>query len=993
MKKVLLALSFLMVIGLGNLLAQAQTVTGTVTGSDDGMPIPGVSVFVKGTTVGTVTQPDGTYSLRVPDDAETIVFSFVGMQTQEIPYEGQSTIDVQLVSESFAMDEVIVVGYGVSRKEANTGAVSVVKNESLQDVPEVSFDKMLSGKMPGVMVTGTSGQPGSASQIRIRGISSLNAGNEPLYVVDGVPVMEGDQSYFTNTSNALAMINPNDIESISVLKDAAAASIYGSRAANGVILITTKSGKAGKTNVRLRASYGVTSLTNDNDYGTMNPEQLVTYMRDAVINAGGDPDDPTGGDMYVPYSLLNKPQVNWLDALSRNGNVNEYELSVSGGSEKTRHFTSALYSMTEGTFYGVDYEKFQVRSNIDHDISDRISMGAKINLFHSEANDVAMQSLYYANPIFAGMNILPWTPLKNEDGTYNLDIPENANTNPRATAEYDDQWEKQNRVHTTLYAEAELVNNLKFKTTNAVEYTDGEGRRYWSPEADYSGTATLQVSNSKYMQLTTSNTLTYSSLIGDDHNITGILGFEALSNYYNSYYIYTPDVDPLIPYPNTGVADSDEGDYDEEKYTMQSFFGILDYSYAGKYYLKLSLRTDGSSKFGSNNRWGTFYSVGASWNIHNENFMDGIDPINVLKLRASYGVNGNDNIDTYEQWGVYAPVSYNGTGGMEPDQPSNPDLTWEVNTSYNGGLDFTVFKRVSGSFDYYYRKTTDMLLDRPLSRTSGFTSLRQNIGELSNKGFEAIVNVNILDAPVKWDVGVNVAHNKSEILDLGGEEQFLNADNPRILHKVGESLYSFYLRDYAGVNPANGEALWYTEDGKLTNVYADAPRKIVGSPEPDFTGGFNTNVSWRGISLNATLEFKVGNDVLIEENRYLNSDGYNWGSNQANTALDYWKEPGDIARNPKPIAKNTTNSAGFYNSRWMQDGDYLRIKNISLSYTIPKNLVERVYLGNVRIYASATNLFTFHKVDFFDPERGVEGTGFGIYPMTKSLVGGLEISF
>jgi TonB-linked SusC/RagA family outer membrane protein len=991
MKKVLLALSFLMVFGLGSILAQAQTISGTVTGSDDGMPIPGASVFVKGTTVGTVTQPDGTYSLNVPEDAETIVFSFVGMETQEIAYEGQSTIDASLASEFFAMDEVIVVGYGVSRKEANTGSVSNIGSESLQDVPEVSFDKMLSGKMPGVMVTGSSGQPGSSSQVRIRGISSLNAGNEPLYVVDGIPVMQGDQGYFTNSSNALAMYNPNDIESITVLKDAAAASIYGSRAANGVVLINTKNGKAGKTSVKMRTSYGVTSLTNDNDYGIMNPNQLVTYMRDAVVNAGGDPDDPTAGSMYIPKSLLDKKQINWLDALTRNGSIHEYELSVTGGNESTKHYTSGLYSKTEGTFHSIDYEKFQLRSNIDHKISDIFSMGAKINMFHSDANDVAMQDLFYANPIFAGSLILPWTPMKNDDGTYNLDIPENANTNPRATAEYDDQWEKQNRIQTTVFADAKITNSLTFKTNNSVEYTDGEGRRYWSPEADFNNYAVLQVSNSKYTQLTSSNTLTYANLLGEEHSITGILGQEVLVNDYNSYYGYG-DVDPNIPFANTIVSGDPKTtvDYEQERYTMQSFFGIADYSYDGRYYLKLSLRTDGSSKFGSNYRWGTFYSAGTSWNIHNETFMEEIEPINMLKLRASYGVNGNDNIGTYEQWGVYGPVSYNGISGMAPEQPSNPDLTWEVNTSYNVGLDFIVLNRISGTLDYYNRITSDMLLDRPLSRTSGFIELRQNIGEIENKGFEALINVNILDAPVKWDIGGHIASNQSEILDLGGEEQIIDS---RLIHRVGESLYSYYLRDYAGVNPANGEALWYREDGSITNVYADAERKIVGSPEPDFIGGANTNVAWNGLALAVNLEFKIGNQILIEENRYLNSDGYNWGSNQASTAVDYWKKPGDITRNPIPIANNTTNSSGFRNSRWMQDGDYLRIKNVSLSYNLPNFLIDQARLKNVRIYASATNLFTFHGVDFFDPERGDDGLGYGIYPMTKSLMGGLEITF
>jgi TonB-dependent starch-binding outer membrane protein SusC len=434
----------------------------------------------------------------------------------------------------------------------------VVGDRDLQDVPELSFDKMLAGKVAGLQVTGTSGQPGAATQVRIRGSSSLNAGNEPLYVVDGVAIMEGDQTYFTNTGNALAMINPNDIQSISVLKDAAAASIYGSRAANGVILITTKAGTTGESKVNFRASYGVTSLANDNNYGPLNPEQLIEWMRDAVRNSGRNPDDPTNGGYYVPYSLADGPQYNWLDEVTRLGSVNEYQLSVRGGNEKTQHFTSALYSSTEGVFKGIDYTKYQVRSNIDHAISDKLKMGVKLNAFHSSANDMAMQSLYYVNPIFAGMTINPWTRPYNDDGTFNLIIPENLNTSPLATAAHDDQWEIQNRMQGNAYVEWEPLAGLKFKSTNAIEYTDGEGRRYWSKEADFAGNATLQVSRSKYSQITSSNTASYMKYF-NDHSVSLLGGFEAIDNMNNSYYIYSPDVDPNIPFPNTSTAEGDEG--------------------------------------------------------------------------------------------------------------------------------------------------------------------------------------------------------------------------------------------------------------------------------------------------------------------------------------------------------------------------------------------------------------------------------------------------
>ncbi|MFO7670573.1 MAG: TonB-dependent receptor [Bacteroidales bacterium] len=987
MKRLSILFALLMFVSFG-LQAQGTEITGSVVSAADGSALPGVTVIVKGTTVGAVTDFEGKYSIGVPDGKGTLLFSFVGMQTQEVAIGNSTIINVSMEVDAVNMDEVVVVGYGRATREASTGSVSVVKSDQLQDVPELSFDKMLTGKVAGVQVTATSGQPGAASQVRIRGTSSLNAGNEPLYVVDGIPVMEGNQTYFTNTGNALTMINPNDIESITILKDAAAASIYGSRAANGVILITTKSGKSGKSNINFRASYGVSSLANDNHFDIMTPEQNVEYNRAAAVNAGADPDDPSS-PFYYPMSLLEQPMNNWLKASTRLGNLQNYELSVSGGTEKTSHYTSGSYSNSEGVFHGIDFKKYQLRSNIDHSISDRLKMGVKLNAFHSESNDVAMQAMYYVNPLFAGMFLQPWTPIYNEDGTYNMDIPEWGNTNPRATQEYDDQYELQNRLQGTVYVEWEPVTGLKFKTNNAVEYTDGEGRRYWSAEADAQGNATLQVSNSKYAQITSSNTVSYGKYF-NDHNFNILGGFEAIDNSYNSYYIYSVDVDPAIPYPNTGTAETDDGDYEETRYTMASFFGILDYNYASKYYFRASVRTDGSSRFGINNRWGTFYSFGASWNLHNEAFLENMNAIDALKLRLSYGVNGNDRIGDYEHWGIYGPVSYNARTGMAPSQPANPDLTWETSTSYNIGIDFGFLQRISGTLEFYNRITSDMLLDIPLSRTTGFTSLRQNVGEMKNMGVEALIDVTIVDGPLFWSVGFNMAANRSEILNLGDQEEIIDS---RIIHRVGESLYNYYLYNYAGVNPLNGEALWYNADNELTNLYSEANKIIAGSPEPRFLGGFNTQLSWMGFDLNINFEYKLGNQVLVEELHYAASDGFWWGVNQSNIVMDYWKEPGDITKTPKPIANNTTNSNGYYNPRWMYDGDYLRVKNITLAYTLPSRLTQNMKISQLRIYGSAVNAYTFHSVDFWDPERGVEGGGFGIYPMTKSFVIGLDLTF
>jgi TonB-linked SusC/RagA family outer membrane protein len=992
MKKLLL-LFFVFCSFVLSAAAQQKTITGTVKGADDGLPVIGATVLVKGTTIGTATDLNGKFQITASDGA-TLEFRYVGMRTKEVVIGASNILDVTMEYDVLGVDEVIVVAYGTQRREAKTGSVSVVNNDKIQNIPETSIDRMLAGKVAGVVISSSSGQPGGNTEVRIRGTSTILAGSQPLYVIDGIPVMEGDQNFYTNTSNTLSSLNPNDIESVSILKDAAAASIYGSRASNGVILITTKTGKAGKSKVSFRTSTGIDKLANDNNYLPMSAKEYLQYARDAITNAGLNPDDPSNGNYYYPLSLLNEPTTDWYKTLTRAGKIYDAEINVEGGTENTSHYFSGNYESNEGVFYGVKFEKFQIRTNLDHKISNKLKMGTRINATHTITNDVPMQDMYYANPLFGSFMLSPFSKNMNDDGTYNLVMPENGNTNPRATAEYDENWEKQYRINGNIYLEWKIISGLTLKTTNNFELADGEGRRYWNPKANYGYTkGYLQSSRTQFIQTTTSNTLNYQKAISD-HNVQVIAGQEATKYTNNAYSVTSPDVDPSIPYISTGTSTNDDADYGESAYTLLSYFGVLYYNFQGKYFLQGSIRTDGSSKFGADNRWGTFWSLGGSWNMHNETFMKNLGFVNQLKLRASYGLSGNFNIGYYDQYGLYTTNQYNGVTGTAPLQPANTDLGWENNREYNFGLDYTFFDRFSGSFEVYSRTTEDMLLNYPLSRTSGFTSIRQNIGKLSNKGFEFLIDASVLKGKdLKWNVGFNLAHNKSEILNLGKDEQFLNPDNSRIVHKVGESLYSYYLYDYAGVNPANGDALWWTEDGELSNKFSDARRFIAGSPEPKLTGGMSTNLSWKGIVLDLGLEFKYGNKVLIEEMHYSNSDGFSWLNNQANTGNDYWKKPGDITRNPKPIADNPTLSSAYRNTRWMFDGSYLRVKNITLSYTLPKAVVSKLKLQNLKIYGSAVNMYTFHNVDYFDPERGVQGGGYGIYPQTKKYVFGLELSF
>jgi len=610
MKKKLTMVLALFFVGIGFLTAQTL-VRGTVV-DDTGEPAIGATIQVQGTTQGTVTDIDGNFTLSAPADG-VLIISYVGYQTQEVPVS--PNVRVVLTTDTELLDEVVVVAYGTVTREAKTGAVSTVSGANISDAPVVSLDKALGGKIAGVSITSSSGQPGAESSIRIRGTSSINAGNNPLWVVDGIPVLTGSASYFLNTGNVLSSLSPNDIESITVLKDAAAASVYGSRAANGVILVTTKSGREGRTSFSVRARYGTSWLANDNDFGVMNAEQLLTYQRDAAINAGHNPDDPTS-TYYRPKEILSRPLTNWMDHLSRMGNLQEYEMSATGSTAKAKYYSSLAYNKTDGVFYGVDMNKITGRINADYKLTNSLETGARVNLSYTEGNDIPMQSLYYSNPVFAGMMILPWTPAYDDDGKHNSNITENSNTNPRAVAEYDDQFAKSYQLLGNMYLQWKPISQLTLKTTNAIETINSDGRRFWAAETS-SGTATLQTTLDQRVQLTTSNTATYNDLFDEVHSVRFMLGQEAMRYSRQYLYAYAPDVNPDIPYVQTAPQTGVEASQELSARTMLSFFGMLDYNYSDKYYLQASLRSDGSSLFGSENRWGTFYSVGASWNIHN----------------------------------------------------------------------------------------------------------------------------------------------------------------------------------------------------------------------------------------------------------------------------------------------------------------------------------------------------------------------------------------
>ena len=995
-------------------LAQNK-VSGIVTDSATGETLAGAAIMVQGTRTGAAADASGVYTISVaaPQSA-VLVVSFFGYKTVEIPVAGRSVVDVALDLDATVLDDVIVVAYGTIRREAATGSVSAVKGESLAAAPATSVDKMLSGKMAGVQLSSYSGQPGSTTTIRIRGTSSINAGNEPLWVVDGIPIIADDNralsNYGVGGGTNTAFLNPNDIESITVLKDAAAASVYGSRAANGVILVTTKSGKSGQARFTARAKYGVQQLANDNNYRPMTGEELIGYWRDAAVNGGYDPDDPSSA-YYVPWSLLENGTHNWYKDLTRLGSMQEYEVNATGGNNRGSYYSSLSYHKNQGVYYGSDYSRFSARINADYKLRDGLSTGTRLNVSYNNSNSGPMGSSYYINPAFAMFRLLPWTPMYNEDGTF-TNPSENAGYNPMANATYDENNDKEFRFNGSMFLEWKPLRQLSLKTTNGAEVSTIDSRGYDNPLADPDGEAYLTTYRIKEVRYTTSNTATYQDTFAGRHSVRALLGQEAMLNTYDYLGVSSPNVDPAIPYPTTSTQAQDQGTYGYSQYSLLSFFGVLDYNYNETLFASASIRADGSSLFGSQNRWGVFWSVSGSWNIAKEKFMKASGKwLSQLKLRASYGVNGNNNISTYRAYGVYGTTQYNGVTGMVPSRPDNPNLSWEKNKTWNVGLDFGFLDdRITGSVDFYSRLTTDMLLSKSVPYTTGFGSNFMNTGSLRNRGVEIMIDGTILrNRDWNWTVGANVAFNRTKVLDLAGSG-FLEATDPRrgndtpVRIVEGMSLYNFYIRDYAGVNPSNGEGLFwhheFDEDGNiipgqstLTSNRANGSYIYAGSPEPKATGGFNTNISWKGLTLSAFFEFVYGNKVMTG-NWYITDGEDVFSQNSQSSALNYWKQPGDTGVYPKPIAGGSNVWYAGYSTRFLEDGSYLRIKDVTLSYNLPEKWVKAIKMSGVKLYVSALNPYTFHHVNAFDPEMGPVGYAYGgNHTMVKSFVGGVEVSF
>ena len=1014
MRKLLLALTAILFFA-GESFAQ-KSVAGKVT-DVNGNPIANVSVLLKGTNTGTTTKADGTFSLTVPSTAKELVFTSVDMAPETVVIGSQSVINITMKTQEKVISEVIVVAYGTQKKADLTGSVATVKGSDIENKPFTSIDKALQGQVAGLQSVAASGAPGANQIIRIRGISSISASNAPLWVIDGVPVLSNDVSRLTTTANILSTLNPNDVESITVLKDAASASIYGSRAANGVILVTTKKGKAGKTKIRFDSEVGTIDIAYQNEkYRPLTAPEYIAITTEGLVNSGAS--QATITSTMNSRGATSGIDYNWLDAVIQQGSQQQYNLSASGGTDKSTFYMSGGYFKQQGTIIKSDLDRFNGSMRLTNKATDRLTLNMNINGgFVRQRTPLAGGA--FGNPVLSSYFVLPTrTPYKT-DGTFNIltpEFPASSLYNTVAVSNMDKRYLKELSIRGSVSAEYTIITDLKFRTAFGADYSSLEEDQYNNPlygdgavlatgsptsgNVVYNPTTTGRVFSgyTRYFNWTWTNTLTYHRdiLKSGDLSFNLQAGYESQlnKNYFTTLQSRGFSTSPTLylQYPSSGATPSTTTGAISD-YSFASIFGNGDINYKNKYVVSGSFRRDGSSRFGANNKYGNFWSIGGSWNVDKEDFISGVSWISQLKLRASYGVNGNAGIGNYDWFPSYAfNVTYNSAPGSAPSNVGNLDLTWELNKPLNIGIDLGMFQdRLAITFDWYKRKSEDLLLNVPLSRTSGFSSQSRNIGSLENKGIELTINaIPVRTRDFTWTINLNYARNKNRVLSI---------PSPIIgtfLVKDGYDIQTFYSRVYAGVDPANGDPLWYSDSTRksTTNNYSAAQRVPYGSASPKYFGAFTTTFNYKGITLEAQFNYQAGNLVQDVWGSYYLGAGFNAGFNKVLRVMDRWQKAGDATDIPKYIEGGNKSFQSF-STFYLAKGDFIRMRNVQLGYEFPKQLLSKMKISSLFFYVRGTNLWTWVKDKHlgWDPEQGVASqTNLEVY-IPKTTTVGVNLGF
>ena len=1011
-----------------------DSISGKVC-DESGETLPGVSVLVKGTINGTTTNRDGNYTISNISDGSILQFSFVGTKTQEVLVKNQTTINILLITDAVGLEEVVIVGYGSQSRKNITSAITSVTADDIKNMASTGIDKAIQGKAAGVLVTNNTGEPGGGVNIRIRGTTSIGSGNDPLYVIDGVPLANtqtSNRNVGENRVNGMSQISPFDIESIEILKDAAATSIYGARAANGVILITTKRGKEGKGEITVDLNKGVSALTNR--YDLLNSTDYATLVNEGRAQLSGSEPE------YSPYfseSFINSPSVNtnWQDEIFRLGTVEEVNVSFRGGTEVTKYMISSGFYNQEGIIIGSDYSRFNIRTNIDQDFGDKISFGSSLYAAITDQNrtkndgspdkaDASNNNHIYGGSVLSTALVkAPTTPVYLEDGTFSNDGDQKEYGNPVRQALDVNIANNISRIIASAYVKVDLLPGLNFRVQGSGDIRN-ELEKWFDPPnpnafagTDWRGQTSQRTFNQKAWTL--ENYFTYTPRI-DDHNFKFLAGNTLQQTIWESSFILVSGiVSDKIKTLNAGT-DIDVAISDKQGYGINSYFGRFNYDYKGKYLLLLNARYDGSSRFGKENRYGFFPSGSVGWRVSDESFLESVGFLDDWKLRLSYGITGNQEISNYASRGIMSVgtgtnrgSNYNNqTGGTISSLPS-PNLKWEETTQFNVGTDVSLFNsRINLTLDYYIKTTDNLLFLVSLPSTRGMSSKLENIGKMENRGFEFGVNSTIISNDnFNWNADFNISGNANKVLELVNDNDVIvSGAGGKSIARVDEPI-SFYLYEREkNVNPENGTIVIVDQDesGGLPN---EGDLILAGSPFPDFYGGFTNTLSYKNFDLSIFIQYSYGNEIYNATRSWIETLKLNdrtiIGTNTTQAAFDNrWQKPGDITTYPVVNYDGRNNDYLLSHTGWLEDGSYLRLKSLTLGYTFDSSVLSKLNFKSARIYITGNNLLTFTNYSGFDPEvdhfTGVNGGAnsgllrgydYGSYPQSRSFRIGVNVTF
>lgn len=992
---------------------QPITVSGTIT-SESGETLPGASIVLKGTTRGAVTNLEGEYTIEVEDAASVLMFSYVGYSTQEVEVGNQTSIDIVLVEDLMRLDEVVVIGYGTMTKRDLTGSVASVTSDELVAVPVLSLEQAMQGRAAGVYVQNTGSNPGGRTQVRIRGVNSIQGNNDPLYIIDGL--VGGD----------IQAVDPMDIESIDILKDASSTAIYGARGANGVVMVTTKTGKAGTNNIGFSMYYGWQKLPKQLDL--MNAKEHAEFIN-ALNTAEGDPitfPDPNN----LPYD------TDWQDELFRTAPMQSYNLSASGGSDKLNYYVSGNYISQDGIMEYTGYNRYNMRVNLDSKVSDRLEVGTRIGFSRVK------RTLQYGedwgggsnnhHPLISATEISPTLSPYDADGNLVAELKNTSGdfkTNPMHHLANVTGESYRTLLNSVLYADIKILKDLSFKTNFGVNYNNTAGNRYkpsfvYEPNDGYRSRA--DVEHDIYTSWLSENYLTYKKTSGI-HNLELLGGFTAQESNSEGMDSRAWDfaVDDFL-YHNLAAGDASTTSMGSSmsRTARASLIGRIHYVLNGKYLLTATGRYDGSSKFGENNKWAFFPSAAFAWRLSDESFIENLNLFSNLKLRASYGVSGSDALGPYYSFSAMSPVEAyivnNGiVNGFRPTRLANPDLRWEKTTQLDVGLDMGFFRgRLYVVMDYFNKTTDDLFLDKPVPQTAGVSSIRENIGSLNNSGLEFGIDAVPVRGNFTWNIGFNITYHQSEVTKLAGEDEELivgnmggsyKIGNMQII-KVGEALGSFYGYEIDGIwksgDPGLATALQFGDpvsagDWKISDLDGDgdvndSDRKIIGNGQPKFYGGFNNTFTFKGFDAAVFFHYALGvNTLNAMQRNYLRTGSTK--SKHRDLIGNMWTPTNEDSE----YARIDYNQPGIITDQMVEDGSFMRLREVTIGYTLPVSVSSRIKVDRLRIYATGSNLALFTNYSGYDPEVNIYGgdnvfylnTDIGSYPKARTIVLGLNMTF